>query len=181
MGKRPQEPKREVERLLAQCYDEMRRVARRILAGDGMAAQLQATDLAHDAAIRLILTNETITVEDKGHMLALAARTMRRILIDEVRKTSAAKRQAPPPMAEWQDGGGTTLVDIAELDAALAALQIFSERHAMIVEMRFTLGLTVEETALQTGIPERTVKRNWQAARAWLHDYLRNGEHASVA
>lgn len=178
---RPQEPAREVERLLAQCYEDMRRVARRILAGDGMAAQLQPTDLAHDAAIRLILTNEAITVEDKGHMLALAARTMRRILIDEVRKTGAAKRQAPPPMTEWPDGSTTTLVEISELDTALAALQNFSERHAMIVEMRFTLGLTVEETAQQTGIPERTVKRHWQAARAWLHDYLRNGEHASVA
>jgi RNA polymerase sigma factor (TIGR02999 family) len=159
----------------------MRRVARRILAGDGMAAQLQPTDLAHDAAIRLILTNEAITVEDKGHMLALAARTMRRILIDEVRKSSAAKRQAPPPMTQWPGAGITTLVEISELDKALAALQNFSERHAMIVEMRFTLGLTVEETAQQTGIPERTVKRHWQAARAWLHDYLRTGEHASVA
>jgi RNA polymerase sigma factor (TIGR02999 family) len=159
----------------------MRRVARRILAGDGMAAQLQPTDHAHDAAIRLILTNEAITVEDKSHMLALAARTMRRILIDEVRKSSAAKRQAPPPMTQWPGAGITTLVEISELDKALAALQNFSERHAMIVEMRFTLGLTVEETAQQTGIPERTVKRHWQAARAWLHDYLRTGEHASVA
>ena len=146
-----------------------------------MAAQLQPTDLAHDAAIRLILTNEALTVEDKGHMLALAARTMRRILIDEVRKSSAAKRQAPPPMTEWPGTTIPTLVEIAELDKALEALQNFSERHALIVEMRFTLGLTVEETARQTGIPERTVKRHWQAARAWLHDYLRVGDHASVA
>jgi RNA polymerase sigma factor (TIGR02999 family) len=160
------------EGLLAQCYDDMRRVARRILAGDGMAAAIQPTDLAHDAAIRLILANVDIGVEDRGHLLALAARMMRRILIDEARKAGAAKRRAPTLMTRWPGAGTEALIDLADLDEALAALQAFSEPHAMIVEMRFSLGLTVEETAQQTGIPERTVKRRWQAARAWLHDYL---------
>lgn len=177
---RSPEPSREAERLLAQCYDDMRRVARRILAGDGMAAQLQPTDLAHDAAIRLILSNEDIALEDRGHLLALAARTMRRILIDEVRKVSAAKRRPPTVLTQWPGAPTTSLVDLADLDEALAALQGFSQRHAMIVEMRFTLGLTVEETAQQTGIPERTVKRHWQVARAWLHDYLKAGEHVAI-
>lgn len=181
METRSREPAREAERLLTQCYDDMRRVARRILAGDGMAAQIQPTDLAHDAAIRLILSNEELSIEDRGHLLALAARTMRRILIDEVRKAGAAKRRAPTVVTEWPGGSATTLVDLSDLDAALTALQVYSERHALIVEMRFTLGLTVEETAKQTGIPERTVKRHWQAARAWLHDYLKAGEHVSVA
>lgn len=175
------EPAREAERLLAQCYDDMRRVARRILAGDGMAAQIQPTDLAHDAAIRLILSNDQLSIEDRGHLLALAARTMRRILIDEVRKAGAAKRQAPTVMTQWPGAQATTLIDLSDLDEALNALQGYSERHALIVEMRFTLGLTVEETSLQTGIPERTVKRHWQAARAWLHDYLRTAEHVSIA
>jgi RNA polymerase sigma factor (TIGR02999 family) len=177
---RAHEPAREAERLLAQCYDDMRRVARRILAGDGMAAQLQPTDLAHDAAIRLILSNDSLMVEDKGHLLALAARTMRRILIDEARKSAAAKRRLPTLLTQWPGNATTRLIDLAELDRALAALHGFSARHAMIVEMRFTLGLTVEETAAQTGIPERTVKRHWQVARAWLHDYLSNGEHVAV-
>ncbi len=167
------------ERLLAQCYDDMRRVARRILAGDGMAAALQPTDLAHEAAIRLILSDAGILAENRGHMLALAARTMRRILIDEARKAGAAKRHAPTLMTAWP-GAGTALVEISDLDEALGALQTFSDDHAMIVEMRFTLGLTVEETARQTGIPERTVKRRWQVARAWLHDYLQAGEHVRV-
>jgi len=174
------QPARETERLLAQCYDDMRRVARRILAGDGMAALIQPTDLAHDAAIRLILSNDTLSVEDRGHLLALSARTMRRILIDEVRKIGAAKRQAPRPMTQWPGAPTSTIVDLTELDEALAALHSYSEPHAMIVEMRFTLGLTVEETAQQTGIPERTVKRHWQVARAWLHDYLKAGEHVPV-
>ena len=59
-----------------------------------------------------------------------------------------------------------------DLDRALAALEAFSAEHARVVELRFTLGLTVEETAKATGLPERTVKRRWQAARAWLIDYL---------
>jgi RNA polymerase sigma factor (TIGR02999 family) len=164
------------ERLLAQCYEDMRRVARRILAGDGMAAAIQPTDLAHDAAIRLILSDAALVAEDRGHMLALAARTMRRVLIDEARKAGAAKRHMPTLLTSWP-GVTPSLVDLADLDAALDALQQYSDSHAMIVEMRFTLGLTVEETARQTGIPERTVKRRWQVARAWLHDYLHAGEH----
>ncbi len=167
------------ERLLAQCYDDMRRVARRILAGDGMAVAIQPTDLAHDAAIRLIMSDAGLVAEDRGHMLALAARTMRRILIDEARKAGAAKRRTPTLLTSWP-GARTSLVDLADLDEALSALQQYSDSHAMIVEMRFTLGLTVEETARQTGMPERTVKRRWQVARAWLHDYLQTGAHDPV-
>lgn len=176
-----EEPRGTAERMLAQCYDDMRRVARRILAGDGMAAAIQPTDLAHEAAIRLILSNSEVAVEDRGHLLALAARTMRRVLIDEARKVGAAKRQAPALMTRWPGANDNGLIELAELDEALAALHSFSDSHATIVEMRFTLGLTVEETARQTGIPERTVKRRWQAARAWLHDYLRTDEHVPVA
>lgn len=163
------------ERLLTQCYEDMRRVARRILAGDGMAAAIQPTDLAHEAAIRLILSDASIAVEDRGHMLALAARTMRRILIDEARKAGAAKRRVPELMTMWP-GSSSTMIDLSDLDEALTALHAYSDSHAAIVEMRFTLGLTVEETARQTGIPERTVKRRWQVARAWLHDYLQAGD-----
>jgi RNA polymerase sigma factor (TIGR02999 family) len=167
------------DRLLVQCYDDMRRVARRILAGDGMAVAIQPTDLAHEAAIRLILSDAGVIAADRGHMLALAARTMRRILIDEARKAGAAKRHAPTLTTQWP-GSPTTLVDLADLDEALSALHSFSDDHATIVEMRFTLGLTVEETAAQTGIPERTVKRRWQVARAWLHDYLQAGDDVRV-
>ena len=176
----PDRPASEHERLLAHCYDDMRRIARRILAGDGMAAALQPTDLAHDAAIRLILSRADLAVADRGHMLALAARTMRRILIDEARKAGASKRRAPALMTRWPGAEENSIIELAELDEALEALQRYSDSHAAIVEMRFTLGLTVEETARQTGIPERTVKRRWQVARAWLHDYLNTTKHVQV-
>ena len=109
-------------------------------------------------------------------MLALAARTMRRILIDEARKAGAAKRHAPTLMTMWP-GSASSVIDLSDLDEALSALHAYSDDHATIVEMRFTLGLTVDETARQTGIPERTIKRRWQVARAWLHDYLQAGDN----
>lgn len=159
------------EQLLAACYADMRRLARRLIAGDGMEAALGPTDLANEAALRLI-QSRSLAATDQGHMLAIAAQTMRRVLIDEARKASAAKRRAPTIVTAWP--GGTGLVGIEDLDRALAALAQFSAEHARIVELRFTLGMSVEETARATGIPERTVKRRWQAARAWLQDHLKD-------
>jgi RNA polymerase sigma factor (TIGR02999 family) len=157
--------------LLAQCYADMRRIARSLLGGDRMRVVIQPTELAHEAAIRL-MNSDAIPSDDKAHMLALAAKTMRRILIDEVRKAKATKRQIPEAMTEWPGIRSIREIQLEDLDLALAALSEFSPEHAQIIEMRYTLGLTVEETVLATGIPERTVKRRWQAARVWLHDYM---------
>lgn len=157
--------------LLAACYDDVRRIARRVIAGDQMNRALQATELANEAAIRLI-GMDRMEIKDKAHMLAMAARTMRRILIDEARKGSADKRKAPTFITLWPDDPSTSLIDISDLDRALVALEAYSPDHAQIVELRFMLGLTVEEAAKASGIPERTIKRRWQAARAWLLDYL---------
>lgn len=159
------------EDLLAACYQDMRRVARAIMANDGMRARLQPTDLVNEASLRLIQSMPA-EVSDRGHMLAVAGRTMRRVLIDEARRHRAAKRIQPPMMTQFPGGPRDEVVDIEDLDRALAALELFSAEHARVVELRFSLGLTVEETAVATGLPERTVKRRWQAARAWLADYL---------
>ena len=161
--------------LLAACYDDFRRIARRVISGDSMNRALQATELANEAAIRLMGVDR-MEIKDKGHMLAMAARTMRRILIDEARKGSAGKRRAPTFITAWPDDPAASLIDIGDLDRALEALESFSSEHAQVVELRFMLGLTVEEAAQASGIPERTIKRRWQAARAWLLDYL--GDHA---
>jgi RNA polymerase sigma factor (TIGR02999 family) len=162
--------------LLAACYDDVRRIARRVIAQDGMNRALQATELANEAAIRLMGVDR-MEINGKAHMLAMAARTMRRVLIDEARKGSAAKRRAPTLITVWPDDPAESLIDIGDLDRALAALETYSADHAQIVELRFMLGLTVEEAARASGIPERTIKRRWQAARAWLLDYL-NGDAA---
>lgn len=160
--------------LLAACYDDVRRIARRIIARDGPNRPLQATELANEAAIRLMGVDR-MQIHGKAHMLAMAARMMRRILIDEARKASSVKRRAPTLVTAWPDEG-SGLVNIDDLDRALEALSAVSPEHAQVVELRFMLGLTVEETTHATGLAERTVKRRWQAARAWLLDHLRDGE-----
>ena len=157
--------------VLAACYADMRRIARRIVAGDNAARLLQATELANEAAIRLIRARD-LGVASRAHMLVLAARTMRRILIDEGRRAGAAKRHAPAFTTAWPDAAGGESLGLDALDAALEALAGHSPEHARIVELRFMLGLTLEETAAETGLAVRTVKRRWQAARAWLLDHL---------
>ena len=166
------------ERFLVTCYDDMRRIARRIVAGDGLRAMIQPTDLVNEAAMRLLQARE-VAVGSRGHMLALAARTMRRVLIDEARKASAGKRQRPELVTTMPGWPQSEPIDMHALDRALAALEAFSPDHARIVELRFMLGLSVEETAAATGMAERTVKRRWQSARAWLHDHLADGDDAA--
>lgn len=155
--------------LIDDCYADMRRVARQIVRGESMVS-LQATELAHEAAIRLI-NLQRIEVNGRGHMLALAARVMRQAMIDEVRRARAAKRQAPGSLTDWP-GNSAHRVELDVLDDALKALAEVSAQHAEVVEMRFTLGLTIEEAAAATGMNPRTVKRRWQAARVWLQQYL---------
>ena len=157
--------------LLAACYADVRKIARRMIAGDGMNKAIQPTELANEAAIRLMGVNQAL-IDGRGHMLALAARTMRRVLIDEARKASAAKRQKPMFHTTWPNDAAGGAVAMDDLDRALAALAEVSPEHAQIVELRFMLGLTVEEAARASGIPERTIKRRWQSARAWLQDFL---------
>lgn len=155
--------------LLADCYADMRRVARDIVRREA-DLPLQPTDLAHEAAIRLIGL-QRIKVNGQAHMLALAARVMRQALIDEIRRIRAGKRQAPRSLTDWPGRGGRQ-VELDVLDDALRALAEVSPEHAEIVELRFSLGLTIEEAAAAAGISDRTVKRRWQAARAWLQHYL---------
>lgn len=163
-------------RLIALHYDELRRIARRIVCSDAQRRMFQATELVNESVLRLIRSGLE-SVESREHLLALAARTMRRVLIDEARRTQAAKRQAPAMLTQWP-GGPESGLDVEALDGAIEALEQFSPEHSRIVELRFGLGLSVEETARVTGLAERTVKRRWQAARAWLHDYLMQDEPA---
>lgn len=157
--------------MLAQCYADMRRIARRLMARDAMARVLQPTELANEAAIRL-LRSSLEGVADQGHMLALAARTMRQVLIGEARKLMANKRQGPIWITMLPDDGQDKLIDLQALDQALVALAQHSPDHATIVELRFMLGLSLAEVVTATGLSQRTVTRRWQAARLWLLDHI---------
>lgn len=155
------------DRLLALHYQEFRAVARRVLRDDGGQLSMQPTDLAHEAALR-ILKLARIDWRDRAHFLALSARVMRQTLIDEVRRYRAVKRQKPE-VTTWLAGpDAPRLLPIDRLDDALTTLFAIDTDRARVVELRFYGGLTVAEIALETGVSESTVERQWRAARAWL-------------
>lgn len=157
------------ERLLARHYEEFRRIARGVLRGEGDKLQIQPTELAHEAAIR-VLRLDHIGVRDRAHFLALSARVMRQVLLDEVRRARAAKR-SPPVQTAWFDAEGRRVqsrLDIEAFDEALKRLMEVDEARGRVVELRFYAGLTLEEVAEQTGESLSTVKRHWRTARAWL-------------
>lgn len=153
---------------LAEHYESFRRLARSVLAGDGPNLQIQPTDLAHEAALRL-LKIDRIALKDRTHFLALSAKVMRQVLLDEVRRARAKKRQAPV-LTLWPDDSAA--VDIEALDVALVELAEVSPERARLVELRFYAGLTVEEIAEHQGESASTVKRRWRASRAWLLERL---------
>ena len=165
------------EDLLNACYSDMRSMARRILFGDGVSQIIQPTELANEAAIRLLRSNLS-GVNGQGHLLAYAARTMRQVLIDEARKLGAKKRQSVEMMTVFPDDPAQGLVNIEDLDRVLAELASHSADHARIVELRFMLGLSMEETVAATGLSHRTVLRRWNAARLWLLERLEQPEPA---
>jgi len=159
------------EALLARHYEEFRRLARKVLNGDSALVRMQPTELAHEAAIRVMGLNR-MQLRDRAHFLALSATVMRQTLVDEVRRARAGKRQAPGVLTMWPQSEEAPPVDVEALDEALKVLAAVSPERARVVELRFFAGLTVEEVAEQTGESESTVKRRWRAARAWLLERL---------
>jgi RNA polymerase sigma factor (TIGR02999 family) len=150
-------------------YEELRRVARKCLAGGRSDHTLQPTALVHEAYLRLA-KHEEMRFENRAHFFAVLARMMRQILVDHARKQNAAKRDggiklvldeaiAPSPFRE---------VNVVILDDALKALSRLDSRQAEIVELRFFAGLSIEETAQVLDISPATVKREWTTARLWL-------------
>lgn len=159
-------------RLLSLYYEELRVMARRMLYRDAASFHLQPTELTNEAALR-VMRLDRIQWRDKVHFLAMSCRVMRQVLLDEVRKFRAAKRQAPHAITTWFDPEThRSPVDVEAVDSALTQLAIVSEERARVVELRFFGGLTIEEIALELDSSPSTVKRQWQAARAWLLAHL---------
>jgi RNA polymerase sigma-70 factor (ECF subfamily) len=157
------------ERLLALHYSEFRRLARSVLAADGPKLQIQPTELAHEAAIRL-LRLEQPAVRDRAHFMALSSRIMRQILLDEVRRFRARKRQTPSVQTYWGDALDRKAAgfDLEAFDEALSRLTVIDAQKAQIVEHRFYAGLTMDEIADVLNISVSTTQRQWRSARAWL-------------
>lgn len=169
------------ERLLEMCYAELRQLARRMLAGDSASVRLQPTDLVHDAVLRL-LRLDRMEFADRTHFLATAATVMRQALLDEVRRFRAQKRQTPARVTTWLEPGVATMeLDLEQLDRSLTRFSQVSPERARLVELRFFAGLTIDETAGTLGISPATVKRQWDAARAWLLRDMFRGDPVGAA
>jgi RNA polymerase sigma factor (TIGR02999 family) len=166
------------DQLTTMLYDELQRIARGALRRERPGHTLQTQALLHEAYVRLI--DAQVDWQDRAHFLAVAARTMRRVLVDHGKARGRAKR-----------GGGAVLVtltgsipvaaaapapvDVLVLSDALDRLAAQDERMAQIVELHFFGGLTCEEAGEALGLSTRTVERELRAARAWLRRDLEGG------
>jgi RNA polymerase sigma-70 factor (ECF subfamily) len=164
---------RAISKLMPLVYDELRRLAASYIRREKPGQTLQATALVNEAYIRLI-AERAHNWQNRTHFLAIAALSMRQILVQRARRRHAAKRGGDPERITLDEqllpaaGGGPGEVDILALDDALERLAVLNEKQAKVVELRYFGGLTVEETAEALEISPATVKRHWTLARAWL-------------
>lgn len=162
------------ERLLPLVYPELRALAADHFRGQRPDHTLQPTALVHEVFIRLV-GNTTIEWEGKSHFFAVAARAMRNVLADHARSRRTAKRGGDWERLTLSGVGGEGQdreYDALDIHEALEQLTEWNERLGKIVELRFFAGLNVEEAAHVLGVAERTVRREWRLARAWLLEHL---------
>ena len=170
-----------MEHLLPLVYGDLRRIAHRQLAAEPAGHTLSTTALVHEAYLRLADQTRAGWV-NRAQFFALAARTMRRILVDYARRNWAQRRGGPGRRAvaleDAEDAGALAVADRADellaLDEALERLAAVDERLARVVEYRFFGGLTESEAAEALGVSTRTVAREWLLAKGWLFQELRD-------
>ncbi len=149
---------------------ELRRLAGGYMARERTGHTLQTTALVNEAYLRLVGAHD-IRWHDRTHFFAIAARLMRRVLVDHARTRGFQKRGGgaqAAPLDETMLVSSAPDVDVLDLDRALQALATVDERRARVVEMRYFGGMTVEETADALSVSADTVKRDWRLAKLWL-------------
>jgi RNA polymerase sigma factor (TIGR02999 family) len=163
-----------LDRLAPVVESELRRLARLYLRKEQPGQTLQPTALINEAFLRLIEWNG-VEWQNRTHFFAVAAKMMRRILVNQAVARRAQKRGGDPVLVSLSEADGLSdrSADLAALDEALDALAKLDERKCRLVELRFFGGLTAEETAEILGVSLRTVHREWDLARAWLFRELR--------
>jgi len=166
-----------VEALMPLVYDELRALAARRLRGEREGHTLQATALVNEAYLRLV--GSEVSLQSRAHFFALAAKMMRRILVDHARARDAAKRgggAARLSLTEAQvfgpASGAEDAVDVLAIHEALEALESHDERKARVMELSVFTGLTQREVAETLSISPATVERDLRFARAWLANRL---------
>ncbi|MFI4944099.1 MAG: sigma-70 family RNA polymerase sigma factor [Burkholderiales bacterium] len=166
-----------LERLIPLVYDELHALASRYLARERRDHTLQTTALVNEAFLKLAGQRE-VDWQSRAHFFGIAAKLMRRILVDHARRDGRVKRGGGAPHLPLDDfdppapGAAVDPVDACVLDTALARLEALDPQQGRVVELRFFGGMTIEETAEVMGISPATIKREWAVARAWLYREL---------
>ena len=158
------------DRLLPLIHDELRRMASAFLQRERPDHTLQPTALVHEAFLRMA-GQRSVDWESRGHFLAIAATAMRRILVDHARahrRRDRGRERARLMLETDETVMQAAHVDLVELDRAMMSLARMDPRKVSVVELRFFVGLDVEQTAAVLGISAATVKREWRMARMWL-------------
>jgi RNA polymerase sigma factor (TIGR02999 family) len=162
-----------LDRLMPIIYGELQEIARKSLFRERNDHTLTTTALVHEAYLNLV-NQKRVRWQNKSHFFAIAAQSMRRILIDYARRRNAGKRWGKKnsiTLNEELIAGSIDNEDLLTLDESLTRLENLDERLARIVEYRFFAGLSIDETAEVLSISPATVKRDWRTAKAWLlHD-----------
>ena len=154
-------------------YGELRNVAQQVFRRESPGHTLQPTALAHEAYLRLIGVD--IDWNNRAHFFALAARMMRRMLVNHAKQRNAHKRGGGVLKVTFNDavmGADNNADEVLELDRALSALAEFDERKARLLELHYFAGLTHEQAAASLGVSEPTSRRDLRLAKAWLRKYL---------
>lgn len=159
-----------LQQLMPIVHEELRRLARRQMAGERPGHTLQPTALVNEAYLRLVDLKQ-MQWQDRAHFFAMAARLMRRILVDFARSRRYQKRGGAAKQVSFTEAlevAANAPTDVVALDEALDALARVEERKSQVVELRFFGGLSIEETADVLNVSRETVKRDWTFAKMWL-------------
>lgn len=163
------------EELLAAIYSELHRRAAGFLRRENADHTMQTTELVHEAYLKLV-DQKRVDWKCRGHFFAIAATTMRRILVDHAKSKQREKRGGPNKHVPLEDAllaaVESTNVDLLALDEALSRLAEFDPQQERIVELRYFAGLSLDDAADVAGISRATAARDWNAAKAWLYREL---------
>ncbi len=166
------------EALSPLLYAELKTLAARAMRGERKGHTLQTTALVHEAWLR-VAGQRQLDMANREQILAIAARMMRRVLVDHARRRLANKRKGIEDARDIADielgadpPGGAASTDIIALDSALMRLESISPRQAQVVDLKYFAGLELEEISTALGVARPTVVRDWRMARAWLEREL---------
>jgi RNA polymerase sigma factor (TIGR02999 family) len=164
------------DQLLPLVYDELRKLAAHRLAQEKLGQTLQATDLVHEAYVRLVDIDQAQQWNSRGHFFAAAAEAMRRILVDQARRKLSLRHGGHlqrQPIADQEIEAAEPSMDVLGVHEALEQFQRIDATATELVKLRYFAGLTIAEAAQALGISTSTADRSWAYARAWLHAALK--------